>query len=143
MSAYLGNNKPGELKTRLYIATGIAVSVFFLLIVRLWFLQVFEGKEFKELSENNRVRLVRETAPRGLIMDRTGKTIVENRPAFHLAIIPEDAKDLTKIKQVLPAIVNNQIYRHSIQKRPYVLNFFAFYYIFPRFYKSFLRYIFG
>ncbi|MBI5875260.1 MAG: hypothetical protein HZB81_05360, partial [Deltaproteobacteria bacterium] len=107
MSAYLGNNKPGELKTRLYIATGIAISIFFLLIVRLWFLQVFEGNKFKELSENNRVRLVRETAPRGLIMDRTGKTIVENRPAFHLTITPEDVKDWAKIKKVIPAIVNN------------------------------------
>ncbi|MBI3756278.1 MAG: penicillin-binding protein 2 [Deltaproteobacteria bacterium] len=116
MSAYLGNNKPGELKTRLYIATGIAISIFFLLIVRLWFLQIFEGNKFKELSENNRVRLVRETAPRGLIMDRTGKVMVENRPAFHLAIIPEDVKDWTKIKKVIPAIVNN-ISEEDIESR--------------------------
>ncbi|MBI3753001.1 MAG: penicillin-binding protein 2 [Deltaproteobacteria bacterium] len=106
MNVYLGQHEPGELKTRLYIATGIAISIFFLLIMRLWFLQIWKGKEFKELSENNRIRLIRTIAPRGLIMDRTGKTIVENRPAFHLAIIPEDVKDWTKIKKILPNIID-------------------------------------
>ena len=106
MSIYLGNNKPGELKTRLYVATGIAISLFFLLAIRLWYFQIFKGTEFKELSENNRVRLVRESAPRGLILDRTSKIIVENRPAFHLAIIPEDVKDWSKIKRVLPNIIS-------------------------------------
>lgn len=103
---YLGQSEPGDLKTRLWIATGIAIFVFFMLITRLWFLQIFKGKDFKELSENNRVRLVRTIAPRGLIMDRAGRIIVENRPAFHLSIIPEDVKDWAKIKKVLPAIVN-------------------------------------
>lgn len=106
MSAYLGNNKPGDIKTRLYIVTGIAISLFTLLVIRLWYLQVLKGREFKELSENNRVRLVRETAPRGLVLDKTGKIIVENRPAFHLAIIPEDVKDWAKIKRILPNIVD-------------------------------------
>ncbi|MBI5328211.1 MAG: penicillin-binding protein 2 [Deltaproteobacteria bacterium] len=106
MSVYLGNNEPGELKTRLYIAIGIAISLFFLLAIRLWFLQIFKSGEFRELSENNRIRLVRETAPRGLIIDRTGKIIVENRPVFHLAIIPEDVKNWSNIKKALPSIVN-------------------------------------
>lgn len=106
VDAYLGQNEPRELKARLWIATGIVIFIFFLLITRLWFLQIFKGKDFRELSENNRVRLIRTIAPRGLIMDRTGKIIVENRPAFHLAIIPEDVKDWAKIKKVLPAIVN-------------------------------------
>ena len=106
VDAYLGQNEPGDLKARLWVATGIAIFLFFLLITRLWFLQIFKGKDFRELSENNRIRLVRTIAPRGLIMDRTGKIIVENRPAFHLAIIPEDVKDLAKIKKILPAILN-------------------------------------
>ncbi len=106
VNAYLGQNEPGDLKARIWIATGIAIFIFFLLITRLWFLQIFKGKDFRELSENNRIRLVRTIAPRGLIMDRTGKIIVENRPSFHLAIIPEDVKDWAKIKKVLPAIVN-------------------------------------
>ncbi|MBI3399134.1 MAG: penicillin-binding protein 2 [Deltaproteobacteria bacterium] len=106
MNVYLGKNEPSELKARLYMATGIALSLFFLLIIRLWFLQVFKGKEFKELSDNNRVRLVRTTAPRGLLLDRTDKVIVGNRPAFNLAVIPEDVKDWEKIKKIIPHIVH-------------------------------------
>lgn len=106
MNVYLGKNEPSELRTRLYIATGIALSIFFLLAIRLWFLQIFNGKEFKELSENNRIRLVRTIAPRGLLLDRTGKVVVGNRPAFNLAVIPEDVKDWEKIKKVIPHIVH-------------------------------------
>jgi len=106
MNVYLGKNEPSELKARLYIATGIALSIFFLLVIRLWFLQIFKGKEFKELSENNRIRLVRTIAPRGLLLDRTGTVVVGNRPAFNLAVIPEDVKDWGKIKKVIPHIVH-------------------------------------
>jgi len=62
-SIYLGQTEPTELKARLYIATGIALSVFLLLTIRLWYLQIFSRNEFRELSENNRIRLVRTIAP--------------------------------------------------------------------------------
>ncbi|MEK7803903.1 MAG: hypothetical protein AAB251_05825, partial [Deltaproteobacteria bacterium] len=105
-SIYLGQTEPTELKARLYIATGIALSVFLLLTIRLWYLQIFSRNEFRELSENNRIRLVRTIAPRGLLIDRTGKTIVENRPAFNLVIIPEDVQDWEKVKSIIQGIVD-------------------------------------
>ena len=71
MSIYLGQNESVELKRRLFIATGITLAIFFLLVIRIWYLQIFKGKEFKELAENNRIRLVRTMAPRGLLLDKT------------------------------------------------------------------------
>jgi len=105
-SIYLGQTEPTELKARLYIATGIALSVFLLLTIRLWYLQIFSRNEFRELSENNRIRLVRTIAPRGLLIDRAGKIIVENRPAFNLVIIPEDVQDWEKVKSIIQGIVD-------------------------------------
>jgi len=106
VSIYLGQNESVELKRRLFIATGITLAIFFLLVIRIWYLQIFKGKEFKELAENNRIRLVRTMAPRGLLLDKTGKVIVGNRPTFNLSVLPEDVKDWAKIKGIIHNIVN-------------------------------------
>ncbi|MBE9532122.1 MAG: hypothetical protein IME98_04895, partial [Proteobacteria bacterium] len=57
----------------------VIILAFLILMGRLWFLQVMEGKHYGELSRNNRVRLVKSTAPRGLIFDRNGTRLAENR----------------------------------------------------------------
>lgn len=75
--------------------TGImycVVAAFAILVVRLFYLQVIEGQEYRRLSENNSIRLHSVDAPRGLIFDRQGKLLVENRPSFDLSIIPKDAR---------------------------------------------------
>ncbi len=63
-------------------------------MVRLWHLQVIQGESYKFQSENNRIRVEEIAAPRGIIFDRNGVPIVENRPAYHLVIIREDIADL-------------------------------------------------
>ena len=76
---------------------GVIIAIliaFTVLISRLLYLQVIEGKELRRQSEINSIRIQDVDAPRGLILDRSGKTLVENRPAFNLYIIPKDAKPL-------------------------------------------------
>ena len=63
-------------------------------MVRLWHLQVLQGESYRFQSENNRIRVEEIAAPRGIIFDRNGVPIVENRPAYHLVIIREDIADL-------------------------------------------------
>ena len=63
-------------------------------MVRLWYLQVLQGESYRFQSENNRIRVEEIAAPRGIIFDRNGVPIVENRPAYHLVIIREDIADL-------------------------------------------------
>lgn len=75
--------------------TGImycVVAAFAVLVVRLFYLQIIEGREYRRLSENNSIRLQSVDAPRGLIYDREGRLLVDNRPAFDLNIILKDAK---------------------------------------------------
>ena len=67
---------------------------FAFLAARLVYLQVIDGKKLRHLSEINSIRIQDIDAPRGLILDRNGMTLVENRPSFNLYIIPKDAKPL-------------------------------------------------
>ncbi len=83
---------PGGFRRRTYVALCLATLAFAFLIVRFWQLQVAEGDHHRTLSENNRIRLKRVNATRGLIYDRKGTLLVENRPSFDVVIVPEDAK---------------------------------------------------
>jgi penicillin-binding protein 2 len=76
------------------------ISIIILVIVllgyvfRLWYLQLLHGARYRYYSENNRIRLEEISAPRGVVFDRNGTVLVENRPAFHLMIIREDVSDI-------------------------------------------------
>ncbi|MBI5286309.1 MAG: penicillin-binding protein 2 [Deltaproteobacteria bacterium] len=115
MNIYLRQNDTETLKERSSIVTGVGLAIFFILLSRLWFLQVLKGSEFRELSENNRVRLVKTVAPRGVIFDKNGKVLVENRPSFDLFIVPEDVRDWERLKGVIPRLID--IKREDIEKR--------------------------
>jgi penicillin-binding protein 2 len=81
-------------RKRYQVVVYLVVAVFMMLALRLWYLQLIRGDYYRELSENNRIRLEDIVAPRGVIFDRNGKILVDNRPAFSVAIIPEDVTDL-------------------------------------------------
>lgn len=72
----------------------IVLAAFVLLIVRLFYLQAIEGEELRRLSENNSIRLQSIESPRGLVFDRAGELLVDNRPAFDLSIVLKDARPL-------------------------------------------------
>jgi penicillin-binding protein 2 len=70
-----------------------AFAMFFLLLSRLWYLQVVDTDNLQDQSENNRLRFVPVAAPRGAILDRNGKVLVSNTPSFSVAVIPKDVKN--------------------------------------------------
>ena len=72
----------------------ILLLIMMIYMVRLWYLQVLQGESYRFQSENNRIRIEDIAAPRGIIFDRNGVPIVENRPAYDLVIIREDIDDL-------------------------------------------------
>jgi penicillin-binding protein 2 len=83
----------------------VILLAFALLYGRLIYLQVIEGQEYRRLSEINSIRLQDIAAPRGLIFDRKGHLLVENRPAFDLHIVLKDAKPLDQTLQNLSRFV--------------------------------------
>ncbi|MDP2168352.1 MAG: penicillin-binding protein 2, partial [Thermodesulfovibrionales bacterium] len=67
----------------------IIAAAFFVLVMRLGQLQLFHGDELRRLSEENRLHIVKVPAPRGIIYDRNGEPLVENKPYFSVSLSPE------------------------------------------------------
>lgn len=76
------------------LLTGFLFFILLIYFSRLWHLQLLQGAKYRYQSENNRIRLEDIPAPRGIIFDRNGVPLVENRPAYHLLLIREDVQDM-------------------------------------------------
>ena len=79
------------LKKRSLMTAAVIITFFALLIARLWYLQIQEGETYTSLADNNRVRYVEVTPPRGNVYDREGREIVTNRPSFNVVLSREDS----------------------------------------------------
>src|SRR5262250_785089 len=79
--------------------------VFALLAVCFWVLQVVQHAKYEELAENNHQRTLALRAPRGLVFDRDGKVLVENRHSYSISIVREHSKDLNRTIQLLAAVL--------------------------------------
>ena len=78
---------------RVLALTILVASAFVMLLGQLWYLQVLEGSRFRDMSEKNRIRVRPVAAPRGILFDRHGLALVDNRPAFTLSLIPREMED--------------------------------------------------
>src|SRR5271157_1111334 len=79
---------------RLTVVQYIVLFIFLLLAYGLWRLQVMHSGEYALLAEKNRVRNVPILAPRGKILDREGRIIVDNYPSFSALLLRDSARDL-------------------------------------------------
>lgn len=77
-----------RLALRLAIFGGISVVLFAILFFRLWLVQVIDGDRYLAEAKNNRTRSYRDSAPRGEILDRNGKVLVDNRTSLTLQVNP-------------------------------------------------------
>jgi penicillin-binding protein 2 len=77
-----------------FLLLGLMLLVLLAYVFRMWHLQVLQGVTYRYQSENNRIRLEEIPAARGIIFDRSGNPLVENRPAYHIQLIREDVRDL-------------------------------------------------
>jgi penicillin-binding protein 2 len=79
---------------RLTIVQYGVLFIFLLLAYGLWRLQVMHSGEYALLAEKNRVRNVPILAPRGKILDREGRIIVDNYPSFSALLLRDSLRDL-------------------------------------------------
>jgi penicillin-binding protein 2 len=73
------------------------LAVFVGLLMRLVYLQVVAGEDYYRLSMNNSIRLQTVDPPRGLLFDRQGTKLAENRPSFDVSFTPKDAGDVSRV----------------------------------------------
>lgn len=94
------------IKQRLMGASLCILMVFALLLLRLVYLQLIKGEEYRRLSETNCVRLKSIKSSRGLIYDRHHNLLVDNRPAFDLTIVLEDAHPVNETIEKLADLID-------------------------------------
>jgi len=80
---------------RLTAVQYIILSIFLILAYGLWRLQVVQSDFYLNLAEKNRIRNVPILAPRGKILDREGRTIVDNYPSFTALLLRDSTRDLS------------------------------------------------
>jgi penicillin-binding protein 2 len=82
--------RTSPLALRISILTGLAIAIFSVLFLRLWYVQVLSGDKYRNEANDNRIREIRVQAPRGDILDRNGKVLVANRTELAIQVSPQD-----------------------------------------------------
>ena len=83
-----------QLALRVAIIGGVALVMFGIIFFRLWYLQVLSGDQYIAEANSNRVRDIVKQAPRGRIVDRDGRVLVDNRSGYAVVVNPAKvAKD--------------------------------------------------
>ncbi len=114
---------------RFEIASIICMTIFFVLISRVAYLQLYQGDYYKKQADGNRIRLTPIMAPRGIFYDRNGTPLVNNRPGFAVVVNTKDktftpaiAAKLAEILQIPVDDIlqktskNNDSFEHTVIK---------------------------
>lgn len=131
MSEHLHHIKDHTYETRIFgnrlvVATTIVVAMLLLLIIRFYTLQVLDYRDYATRSDRNRIQVQPVPPNRGLIFDRRGHLLAENRPSFTVSLVPERIHDLQavldELKQLLTLTDEHIANFHKARKqrrRPY------------------------
>ncbi len=121
---YLDNDRrptlTPQLAVRVALIGGIALVAFAVIFFRLWYLQVLSGDRYLAEARDNRVREIKVQAPRGEIVDRDGRKLVDNRPSNAVVLspdrLPEDLDDrrtlyrrLGKLLDIKPRAIERDV----------------------------------
>jgi len=106
LTKYLKTADQDWYKQRLARIAFCVAGTFCLIFIRLFYLQVINGEELRRLSENNCIRLQSTDPSRGMIFDRNGIRLVDNRPSFDLNIVLKDAKPVEQTVKKLSKYIN-------------------------------------
>ncbi len=88
-------------QVRLAIVSYVIVGMIALLLVGFWKLQIIESDHYAQLAERNRVRSIPIIAPRGRMLDREGRVLVDNYSSFSVLLLRDDPQ---QVERNLPQI---------------------------------------
>lgn len=91
---------------RVFVSLIIVVAIFGVLLSNMYQLQVVEHQSLQTRSNDNRIKVVPLAPNRGLIYDRHGRILAENRPVLSLEVIPEKVQDLDQTLVELQTVLN-------------------------------------
>src|SRR6202163_3840393 len=88
---------------RLTVVSYVIVGVISLLLFGFWKLQIIDSDRYAQMAERNRVRSIPIIAPRGSMLDREGRVLVDNYPSFSVLLL-RDAPE--QVEKLLPQIAD-------------------------------------
>jgi penicillin-binding protein 2 len=105
--AFIGNEEQTrELQDRFKYATLVLILGALILASRLAYLQILSGEQMRQYAEENRIKKVKIPAPRGMLLDRYRRPIVDNRPAFDVIATPQYLKESGRADEVLSRVAS-------------------------------------
>lgn len=106
-----------KMSSRVKALAGVVIFLFASLVTRLWFLQVLAAEENQDRAESNRVRVVPLPAPRGNILDREGRVLIDNRSSIEIVVNRQHVDDpdelLFRLSEVLDIPVEDLVDRYN------------------------------
>jgi penicillin-binding protein 2 len=119
-----------QLALRVAVIGGIALVAFGIVFFRLWYLQVLSGDQYVAAANDNRVREIKVAAPRGEVVDREGRVLVDNRTGLAVKIRPDRLPEAEAAKtrlydrlaDVLPGLSRTEIrtrVREQLRAQPF------------------------
>jgi penicillin-binding protein 2 len=88
---------------RLTVVSYVIVGVISLLLFGFWKLQIIDSDRYAQMAERNRVRSIPIIAPRGSMLDREGRVLVDNYPSFSVLLLRDASEQVDKL---LPQIAD-------------------------------------
>ena len=90
-------------QTRLAVISYVIVGLIGLLLFGFWRLQIVDSDRYAQLAERNRIRTIPVIAPRGSMLDRNGRVLVDNYPSFSVLLLRDDPEE---VQRLLPQIAD-------------------------------------
>ncbi len=94
-----------QLLTRLTVLRLVSVAIFVLLAFAFWLLQVVHHDKYGPWADKNYLRTIPLRAPRGVLFDRHGRVLVENRDSFTIAFLRERSANVDDAVRMLAGAV--------------------------------------
>ena len=90
-----------QFSARITVLSVFCTAVLVGYMLAFYYLQVFQAEHYAELAEANRVRRIMVSPPRGAILDRYGRVIARNRPAFDVLLNREETRNADPVLSAL------------------------------------------
>ncbi|MGH9865598.1 MAG: penicillin-binding protein 2, partial [Candidatus Acidiferrales bacterium] len=123
MANWIGGDQKLPQGRLFLVSYGIVLGII-LLLLGFWKLQIIQSGHYSDLAEKNRVRSIPIIAPRGKMLDRNGRVIVDNYPSFSILLLRDDPaqiqKDLPQITAglgITPADLHQQLEEAKIEPK--------------------------
>src|SRR3954462_5775792 len=108
-----------SLTQRLTVMQYVVAVAFAALAVGFWIFQVAQQERFRERAEANHLRKLPLPAPRGVLLDREGRVLVDNQNSRNIALVREQARNLDQTLHILAQATNTDEaqLRETVERR--------------------------